>query len=277
MERCTLLWVDLGIGRRRARVPRELEQHFEIVAGLSPMLDDLDALVPKPDMICLDYDFPDMQGLRFLVETKKRHPSIPLLMLTLQHSEELAVWAFRSRVFDYLVKPLSRLEVERCVARFRDVMVSRRVQSRRDPRSDAGPLPAATRYHAVTTRRESLQIALAYVAKSLSVEINVQEAANLCDMSLPRFSREFKAEYGMTFLDYVCQQRIEEAKRLLENPAIAVTDVAGAVGFTDPSYFGRVFRRAVGCSPSEFRDAITTDLLSVTASLRIPVLQIEAS
>jgi two-component system response regulator YesN len=46
---------------------------------------------------------------------------------------------------------------------------------------------------------------------------------------------------------------MEQAKRLLANPSMPVADVAAAVGFNDPSYFTRVFRRQEGVSPSEYR------------------------
>ena len=60
----------------------------------------------KPDIICFDYDCPDVAGLNLLRQVKKDFPSVPILMLTEHNSEELAVWALRSRVWDYFVKPI---------------------------------------------------------------------------------------------------------------------------------------------------------------------------
>ena len=48
--------------------------------------------------------------------------------------------------------------------------------------------------------------------------------------------------------------RIVEACRELRHPNVPVTNVAHSVGFNDPSYFARVFRRFVGVSPSEYSD-----------------------
>jgi two-component system response regulator YesN len=59
----------------------------------------------------------------------------------------------------------------------------------------------------------------------------------------------------VTFVDYLTSYRLSQAKRLLANPDMPVTDVAAAVGFDDPSYFTRVFRREEGLSPSEYRAA----------------------
>ena len=68
------------------------------------------------------------------------------------------------------------------------------------------------------------------------------------------FGRIFRRLTGMTFGQYVLQQKIEHAMRLLAaNRDLSVNGIASAVGFDDPSYFGRVFKRLVGRSPSAFR------------------------
>ena len=61
----------------------------------------------SPHFLCFEFDFPDLEGLRAVKTTKLRFPELPILMLTDYHSEDLAVWAFRARVWDFLVKPLS--------------------------------------------------------------------------------------------------------------------------------------------------------------------------
>ena len=65
----------------------------------------------KPNLICFDYDFPDVPGLQLLRQIRLDHPGIPVIMLTLQHSENLAVWAFRTGVRNYLIKPLEAKSV----------------------------------------------------------------------------------------------------------------------------------------------------------------------
>jgi Helix-turn-helix domain len=77
--------------------------------------------------------------------------------------------------------------------------------------------------------------------------------ALLCNMSPSRFCREFKAAFDATFVEYLANYRMQQAKRLLANPRMPVADVAVAVGFNDPSYFTRVFRKQEGASPSEYR------------------------
>lgn len=68
-------------------------------------------------------------------------------------------------------------------------------------------------------------------------------------------SKLFKSYKGVSPGDYLTQIRIEKAKELIRfNPKLALSDVATAVGFSDPSYFSRLFKRAEGVMPTEFRD-----------------------
>jgi transcriptional regulator GlxA family with amidase domain len=54
-------------------------------------------------------------------------------------------------------------------------------------------------------------------------------------------------------LDYVLSLRMEEAKQMLETSEASIDDVAQEVGYTEPSAFRRVFRRATGLSPLQYR------------------------
>ena len=67
------------------------------------------------------------------------------------------------------------------------------------------------------------------------------------------FMRRFSAGTGMTPLDYVHALRLEEAKQMLETTDLAVEAVADEVGYEDPSFFSRLFRRKVGLSPDKYR------------------------
>jgi AraC-like DNA-binding protein len=69
-----------------------------------------------------------------------------------------------------------------------------------------------------------------------------------------RLRRAFLAALGQTPLRYLTARRIEAAKLLLARGGFAVRDVAERVGFADPYYFSRAFRRATGHSPRAWRE-----------------------
>ncbi len=65
--------------------------------------------------------------------------------------------------------------------------------------------------------------------------------------------RRFKQATGLALIDYVQNLRIEEAKRLLETTETTVDEICFAVGYEDPSFFRRLFRRRTGVAPARYR------------------------
>jgi DNA-binding response OmpR family regulator len=109
-ENC-FLWVDLrhtASPHPCADIGVSLAVHVVVEASNLPEAITLH----RPLFLCFDFDQPGKQGLLTLQETKRTHAHLPILMLTEQHSEELAVWALRNRVWDYLVKPLAQQELQ---------------------------------------------------------------------------------------------------------------------------------------------------------------------
>ena len=249
MGKPDLLWVDLTLSLKEAELPLGFQDYFNIRCCANPF--DLDSVVVTrpPQVICFDFDYPDQAGLRLLLDTKRTHPSLPILMLTLQHSEALAIWAFRSKVWDYLVKPVPRYETDRCL---RTLLAMKRhglTQQHRVPAMQRHRLPEEVSVRQRQTD-PTLAPAVYYVEKYYRAKLLIEDVAQVCGMSPFRFSRAFKESFGRTFRDYIVDYRLREACRLLENPRATVTDVAYAVGFNDPSYFARVFKQRVGEPPS---------------------------
>ncbi len=247
----TLLWINVDWARNQDTAYESFSRLFR-VSEISDA--ELDFVQAEPwDTICFHFDFPALAGLRLIPEAKKRWPSAPILMLTRPPSAELVLWALRSRVFDLLAKPVNPDEVQRAFERVRHAVIARRSQTERRPQVTPAQLPTETRYRPQTPLASRLEAALAHVAKYYLRPIPESEVATLCNMSPSRFCREFRAAFDVTFVEYLVNYRMQEAKRLLANPDMPVADVAAAVGYNDPSYFTRVFRKQEGVSPSEFR------------------------
>ncbi len=90
---------------------------------------------------------------------------------------------------------------------------------------------------------------------------SLSELARHCNMSVRQLTRGFKVSRGCSIGDYVEQRRMERAKRLLVDGE-SVKTIAFTMGFSSPSSFTYAFRRAVGISPSQFRQRQTRGLQS---------------
>lgn len=102
--------------------------------------------------------------------------------------------------------------------------------------------------------RKAMQHVVDHIAANLGEPLPVAELARVANMSRAHFSRVFTASEGIAPAEYVMQKRLQKAIRLLTRGVnLPVKEVALLSGFADPNYFAKVFRRAFGTSPTEFR------------------------
>ena len=78
----------------------------------------------------------------------------------------------------------------------------------------------------------------------------VVETASVPERTL---KRRFKAATGLTLIEHVQNLRVEEAKRLLESEKRAVDEISAEVGYENPAFFRRLFKRRTGLTPSQYR------------------------
>ena len=251
MQKLRTYWVDLTVAVKEGEPPAELRRWCDIVycSDLERIDDLLLEGAPEIDLICFDFDYPDRAGLRLLRSTKIAYPSLPCIMLTVQHSEALAIWAFRNKVFDYLVKPVSTYDAARCEAGLTRALEQRRTQTPRKAAVHPDRIPDEVAY-LPKPDEHTLAPAIQYIEKNFRACVRSEAIAAICDLTPFRFSRLFKETFGLTFRDYLINFRLREAYRLLANPRVNVADIAFAVGFNDPSYFARIFRQRMGVAPS---------------------------
>lgn len=105
----------------------------------------------------------------------------------------------------------------------------------------------------------------AYIAGHMSDPLHLAEVARTMHMSTFYFCKMFKRATGITFTDYLGRVRVERAKALLLDPHQRVGEVAYEVGFGSLTHFNRVFRRLVGQSPSDYRQAALGSLAAQSA------------
>src|SRR5699024_11998617 len=78
-------------------------------------------------------------------------------------------------------------------------------------------------------------------------KINMTDLAQLSHTHPGNLSRRFKKESGLTITEYQQNLRIGQAKHLLKEESLSIDEVAWMVGYDDPSYFGKVFKKITGC------------------------------
>jgi transcriptional regulator GlxA family with amidase domain len=92
-----------------------------------------------------------------------------------------------------------------------------------------------------------------WLAKHLSVADPVAEMAKRSGLAERTFKRRFQAATGHAPLAYVQQLRIEDAKRRLERTGEPIDEIGWRVGYEDPAFFRRLFKRVTGVTPGHYR------------------------
>lgn len=252
-----ILWIDLRYTKSTPVLGVSINENCHIRVITSG--NDINKVIEqcKPDIICFDYDLPDQVGLGILSDVKIRNPSTPFVMLTEDHSTDLAIWALRSRAWDYFVKPVTADELATSISMLLSKLSGNSGNSR-DNFMLQPQVPSESRPYQSKSNTSSTIYAVDYVQQNLANKITVENVARLCGMSKSHFSRTFKKEHGVTFQEFIIQQRMNKAVELLKNSDFLVTQVALAVGYCELSNFTSAFQRLIGIRPSSFRKALAS-------------------
>ncbi|WP_333876106.1 AraC family transcriptional regulator [Flavobacterium sp.] len=92
-----------------------------------------------------------------------------------------------------------------------------------------------------------------FIKKNIRESISLKELSDKACMSTTSFYRYFKRELGMSPIEYILNEKIKHAKKLLSNPNIHVNEVSYASGFEDCNYFIRLFKKYEGVTPKQYQ------------------------
>ncbi|MDA3847865.1 MAG: response regulator [Vallitaleaceae bacterium] len=92
-----------------------------------------------------------------------------------------------------------------------------------------------------------------YIDENYNKEIGLKEVSEAVAISPQYFSKIFKEEIGVNFIDYITKVRINRAKELLNAQTLSIKEIAFEVGYNDPNYFSRLFKKIEGISPTEYK------------------------
>lgn len=138
-----------------------------------------------------------------------------------------------------------------------------------DPSAEAAPLsdaaacerwsdPAVAALAGLAERERSANLpvplvrALSFIASRYHECLQLSDVAEEARVSPAYLSRIFGEHLGVSFVEYLTALRVETAERLLRERSLSVKEVAHAVGFQDPNYFSKAFRKRTGLSPKAY-------------------------
>lgn len=100
--------------------------------------------------------------------------------------------------------------------------------------------------------------AVKYIEDNYNKNISLDDVAKEINMSYHYFSKFFKDSIGKNFVDYLTELRIEKSKEMLRNSNISIKEISYEVGYSDPNYFSKIFKKATGMSPTDYRSNLVS-------------------
>ena len=108
-------------------------------------------------------------------------------------------------------------------------------------------------YAAFQSECDHLERARNQIREHISDKLTLESVSAAINISPSYLSRTFSAAAGMTFCDYVRDERMALACRLLRSSRISIDEVSERCGFSTPNYFSTVFKKCIGQAPAAYR------------------------
>lgn len=213
-----------------------------------------------PDLIIADVSMPVMDGfsLTHHLKSDQRTNHIPIILLTAKNAVDSQLTGLQTGADDYVTKPFQPVLLQ---ARVRNLLLLRE--------------QLKTKYHQLITLQPQAQELDHPDEKFLNQlmtildshlndpEFNVTSLVGEMGMSRPVLFRKVKMLTGLSVIDLIRTTRLKKAELLLKQRKANVSEIAFAVGFSDPKYFSRAFRAQFGLTPTEYSQQTADQLEEV--------------
>ena len=110
-----------------------------------------------------------------------------------------------------------------------------------------------------TKENSIIDQAVLYINKNYNKDISLADVSREVNISPYYFSKVFKDEMGENFIEYLTNIRIEKAKDLIKNSECSMKEICVMVGYSEPNYFSRSFKKKVGVTPTEYKEGKTAN------------------
>lgn len=238
----------------------------------------------QPDFILTDVTMPEMDGLTMVryIKGNKLLSHIPIIVLSAKASEQDRVLGLREGIDDYVTKPFSATYLRQRIANIiaqRHMLQQAYLESLgnnnvavppagavtvdEDSASDSSAgtpdEPAQHEYRldspqVVDADKEMMTALMAFINEHIEEEgLKIEELAEAVNLGRTVFYSKIKALVGMSPSDFLRRMRMQRAEELIVKSRLNFSEIAFKVGFSDPKYFTKCFKKETGMTPSEYR------------------------
>ena len=203
----------------------------------------------QPDLIVSDVMMPVMDGMELCrtIKNDKQTSHIPVILLTARSAAEPKLEAFQVGANDYVTKPFS---FEMLQSRIRNLLAQQEAMRKLFQKQvDVNPSEISI----TSVDEQFIRQAIETVEEHISnPEFSVEDLSRSLHMSRVALYKKLLALTGKSPLDFIKTIRLKRAAQLLEKSQFNISEIAYEVGFNNPKYFARTFKKEFGKLPSEY-------------------------
>lgn len=226
------------------RLIESLGSEYKLVgtADSGPMALDM-ILSLNPDVVFTDVRMPMMDGIEVAAQVRDQGLNTEFVIISGYADFEYARRSIKLNVVDYLLKPVTRSDVENALERVKE---RKRTSEMEKPAHRGHWREKYPKAHPAIIQ------ALEYIEGNYARKISQKDLAQELEISQEYFSILFSKSVGMTFSDYLRNYRIDRAKKLYDSGHCPKSEVPESVGFADARYFNQVFKAVTGLTVNEY-------------------------
>ena len=232
----------------RAFIREIFERSFQVIEADRGETGLEMALTYLPDVVITDWMMPGMSGVNLCKQIRKNAKTshIPVVILTSKSSQESQIEGMQSGADDFISKPFHADILELRVAKLLEAKERLR-------KSWQDSVLNQDLQQAFVFEDEFLSKATQVVIEHLEeADFDVEHLEQAMDMSKMQLYRKLKMLTSLAGNEFIRSIRLQQARLLLEKGSLNVSEVAYQVGFNDPAYFTRAFKKQYGHSPKTF-------------------------
>lgn len=236
------------------------------------------AQTEQPDFILTDVMMPEMDGLEMVhrIKADQNISHIPIVILSAKASMDDRIEGLKAGVNDYITKPFSATYLKQRMANIiqnqrllqQSYLASIRIEDREEaPQSAVSPLAEEARNeeegqtlrlraaNIVDTDKQLMEQLLNYIEDNISnPDLKIEDLASALCLGRTVFYNKVKSLVGMSPVELLRHIRIQHAEEMVAKSNEPFSQIAYSVGFSDPRYFGKCFKKQTGLTPSEYRE-----------------------
>lgn len=210
-----------------------------------------------PDIVVTDLMMPEMDGIELITHLRNDFATshIPIVMITAKHEDDTHVKAMKYGADGYMAKPFS---MELLMARIDNMLERRRMLisafSADSVRISSGKIDLSPQEIVITDKDEELiKKVMTWLEENVSdADVTVDQLAQYVGMGRTSMYNKIKGLTGKSPVELIQEYRLEKATYYLKSGQYSVSETSYKVGFSDPGYFSRTFKKHFGITPADY-------------------------